>query len=83
MAPGGLIVRVPAAMGDEIKVASDNNQRREARPSLQSGVRVIQKIMSRRLVFELSRHLDTTLSEKNPPAKTPKEPPPMEAPRIQ
>ena len=52
MAPGGLIVRVAAAMGDEIKVASDNNQRREARPSLRSGVRVIQKIMSRRLVFE-------------------------------
>ena len=83
MAPGGLIVRVPAAMGDEIKVATDNNQSREARPSLQSGVRVVQKIMSERLVFELSRHLDTTLSEKKPPAKTPKEPPPMEAPRIQ
>ena len=76
-------MRVPAAIGDEIKVASDNHQRREARPSLRSGVRVIQKIMSRRIVFELSRHLDTTLSEKKPPAKTPKEPPPMEAPRIQ
>ena len=29
------------------------------------------------------KYLETTLSEKNPPAKTPKDPPPIEAPRIQ